>query len=892
MLRSLGAVFFVPLFGTLTFAQTSESAPDSWAEPMFVAPDALGMPDLDPGDRGGEAVALHRDFAVLGVPSRNENSGLVRVVYREAGAWQRSLDLVPAEVSAGDHFGQTLALDGDVLAVAAPRDDDVDLNAGAVYLYRRVGAGWLFEQKLTGSGTSALDKFGTSLALDGSTLVVGAPLADLAGAEAGAAWVFQFDGVQWNEVARLVPADVVAGMHFGDAVAVSGSLVAVGAPEDDASAPRSGSAYLFRDLAGTWSEETKLLARDGADRDLFGDGIAVQGEHVVVAASNRGMNGALYAFRPTGSSGAWSQTQRIDPLHVGMVGFGRELRFEGRLLVAAAGQDTVIDGSWQHLGSIVVYELRRNHFVAMQERMGMRETQDTEFAFAIDLEDESLIVGSPRYPESRGHAWLFDGIRDGVGRLQSAGGLRPLESTITSFGSAMATDGTALLVGAPFDATREEQEGSVQFYRWEGGSWRPDGLLRPPNQKPERSFGGAVAVAGDLAVIGASQEGRLGRRSGRAFPYFRVDGAWTRQGDLLGDDTDKFDAFGASAAIAEGRVIVGAPYREVAGTIGGAAYVFEYDGAAFVQLQRLEVFGSETDAEFGMRVAAVGDLLAVAATREDGLAEHSGVVHVYRWDGTQYVEEASLASSVPYGTAHLGRSLDVGPDRIVAGAPDASSEEDYHGAVVVFRFDGTSWYEEAILLQSTQKAWADFGMAVELDGDRILAGSRKGDRVEGQGAVYEYEFDGAAWNLTKTLEPSSLMVGGSEYGRSIVAANGECFVGMSHATNVPSGAVFRFFPQLSMTISPPVASVGDTLPVRVADGRAHGLFAVELVEFEGQPTDGRILHGRFDFKGSWTGSLTIPEELRGKRWAARVRAVDATGQAALSEIVPVFVEGY
>jgi hypothetical protein len=113
--------------------------------------------------------------------------------------------------------------------------------------------------------------FGRSVAVEGETIVIGARGADGFVPESGAAFVFQRTGGIWSEIAKLSADDGVGGDYFGESLAISGGTVVVGANRDDDAGTNSGSAYVFREMSGTWQQVAKLTANDGEPYDSSED---------------------------------------------------------------------------------------------------------------------------------------------------------------------------------------------------------------------------------------------------------------------------------------------------------------------------------------------------------------------------------------------------------------------------------------------------------------------------------------------------------------------------------------------------------------------------------------------------------------------------------------------
>jgi hypothetical protein len=276
--------------------------------------------DRTAGDFFGQAVALSGSFAVVGAPlddDRGSSSGSVYVFRNTGGGWVQEAKLTASDGAAGDQFGSAVALSGDLLVVGAAYDSDAEANTGAAYVFRRTGGAWLQEAKLTASDRQGGDFFGWSVATDGTAVAIGAPLDDYATfSNAGSAYVYNRVGATWVEQSRVVAAGTRASDQFGRSLAISGDWLFVGAPLNDASGSNAGAAYSFRRAGGSWFEQAQLQPSDGAANDWFGGAVASDGTRVVVGApygfNNGASTGTAYVFEQ--QSGVWSQSDRLRAL--------------------------------------------------------------------------------------------------------------------------------------------------------------------------------------------------------------------------------------------------------------------------------------------------------------------------------------------------------------------------------------------------------------------------------------------------------------------------------------------------------------------------------------------------------------------------------------------------
>ena len=177
-------------------------------------------------------------------------------------------------------------LQGDVALIGAYHDTENGAQAGAAYYFRFDGSIWVEEQKILPSDGAAEDDFGLNIALDGNVAVISADLHDGAAKDAGAAYIFRFDGSQWVEEQKLIPKDIAPNMRFGQSVDAFGDTVVVGTSE---------SAYVFRFDNGEWFQSLKLFPTVGARS--FGHRIAVRAGQALVGAEDDANNaGSVLIF--------------------------------------------------------------------------------------------------------------------------------------------------------------------------------------------------------------------------------------------------------------------------------------------------------------------------------------------------------------------------------------------------------------------------------------------------------------------------------------------------------------------------------------------------------------------------------------------------------------------
>ena len=364
-----------------------------------------------------------------------------------------------ADQGATDFFGRSIAVDGNTMIVGVPQDDEAGGNAGAVYVFVESGGNWTLEAKLIPSGFGGLfdDLFGGSVAIDGDTAIIGAPIANGGEPRSGAAYVFTRSGGVWTQQQRVSPG--VLQENFGEAVAISGTSFIVGAPTQGLG---SGSAYVFTDNGGTWTQQSQLAPADGAVNDRFGSAVDIDGDTAVAGARFADGavpdEGAAYVF--TRSGAAWSQQAKLEASDgAGGDLFGQSIAVDGTVVVIGAprADSTTImaagpmDDTGADSGVSYVFSGAGANWTETAILVASDEAGTDQFGTDVDVEGGRVIVGSA------GDSSLFGSAEGSVFAFANNGAGWVEETKFTAsdglgsdqLGSSVALSGTIIATGAP-----------------------------------------------------------------------------------------------------------------------------------------------------------------------------------------------------------------------------------------------------------------------------------------------------------------------------------------------------------------------------------------------------------------------------------------------------------
>ncbi|MEJ2709799.1 MAG: FG-GAP repeat protein [Anaerolineales bacterium] len=252
--------------------------------------------ELQSYDNFGAALAVREDTLVVGAPGVNQgdyqNSGAAFVFERREADWGETQRLSPDPLQSDSGFGSSVAIDGDTLAVGAIYEYNPQSGngSGAVYVYTQDSDSWQLQARLAAADGAPFDLFGWDLALQGDLLAVSARAAEsLGGARnAGAVYLFQRTGDTWNPLARLSPQNLSSRDYFGDSIALAGEYLFAGAPgHDETEIPGAGAVYVFRQQGQNWFEELQLTADNLQPNAHFGAALDVEEDLLLVLASQQ-----------------------------------------------------------------------------------------------------------------------------------------------------------------------------------------------------------------------------------------------------------------------------------------------------------------------------------------------------------------------------------------------------------------------------------------------------------------------------------------------------------------------------------------------------------------------------------------------------------------------------
>jgi hypothetical protein len=346
------------------------------------------------GDKFGAAIAIDRNTVVVGAGGKNSTTGAAFVFVLSGGVWSQQAELTASDGASGDAFGYSVAISGSTIVVGAPFGNS---STGAAYVFVGSGGIWSQQAKLTAADGAAGDYFGRSVAVSGSTALVGAPDKR---SNTGAAYVFVGSGGIWSQRAKLTASDGVRNSLFAESVAVTGSTAVLGAGGRDSG---TGAAYVFVRSGGTWSQQADLTASDATKGESFGESAALSGSTAVVGAPTQPFGtstGAAYVF--VGSGGIWSQQAKLTGSD-GATGdlFGSSVAVSGTTAVVGAF------GKSSSMGAAYVFVASGTVWTQQAELTASDGAGGDDFGYSMGISRSTLVVGAPTKNLTTGAVYVF-----------------------------------------------------------------------------------------------------------------------------------------------------------------------------------------------------------------------------------------------------------------------------------------------------------------------------------------------------------------------------------------------------------------------------------------------------------------------------------------------------
>jgi len=357
------------------------------------------------------------------------------------------------------------------------------------------------------------------------------------------------------------------------------------------------------------------------------------------------------------------------------------------------------------------------------------------------------------------------------------------------FGLSVSIDGDNAIIGAYAD----EPGGSAYIFKYNGTCWIEEQKLIASDGEEDENFGKSVSIDGDNILIGADKDhNEIGNFSGSAYMFKYNGTSWNEQQKLTASDGENYDFFGSSVSIDGDFAIIGADMKN---DQTGSVYVFKYNGTSWNEQQKLLASDAEEHSSFGKSISIDGENVLIGSPKRDDIYIDSGAAYLFKYNGTSWNEQQIVIASDGEEVDNFGYSVSIDGNNTIIGAYGDNDNGENSGSAYVFKYDGVSWNEQQKLKASDGDEYDSFGKSVSIDGNTVIIGAYAFDIYKG--ASYVFKYNGVSWSGEQKLIPSNGFAK-DHFGWSVSINNDKAVVGAPFYYGVMGSAYIFIFENLTI----------------------------------------------------------------------------------------------
>ena len=351
-------------------------------------------------DLMGYSVSISGNYAIIGAPSANDtydDQGSASIYYYNGTQWEFVQKIFDPEPETFALFGYSVDIAGNFAIIGAFRDDGTYSDQGSACIFQLVGNSWEFMQRLEDPQTLGSYRFGYSVALTSTYAVVGSTSDDYVLTDQGSVCIFQFNGSTWEFMTKVYDDTPVNLEEFGTSVAISGERLVVGVPRDIVSGVQKGSAFVFNYDGANWQYSANLIDGDGLANDGFGQSVSISGNEILIGApfddKNYQNQGSAVLWRFNGTT--WLYIVKLyEPGGYTDSQFGVSTCISGNYLLIGANQAT--GGA----GSAILFQRMGTGWQKRQYISDPSWPNTNQFGYSscIDSSTNWFVIGAPTFP--------------------------------------------------------------------------------------------------------------------------------------------------------------------------------------------------------------------------------------------------------------------------------------------------------------------------------------------------------------------------------------------------------------------------------------------------------------------------------------------------------------
>lgn len=696
----------------------------------------------------------------------NKTTGAAYVFKKPISGWTdmtETAKLIGSDNTFGSGFATSVCVYDNTIAVGSTYRGDRN-SKGCVYVFENESSDWTdINQKaiLTYPGGKINNWFGYSVDIYDDEIVTGASKEEVNGVQCGAVYVFKKDPTGWDDQdasIRLTGSDSDESGYFGSSVAISGGGIVIGAKQDDDDGYRSGSSYFFEKPLNGWKssfETVKIKPEDGEYCSGFGGSVDISGDYILIGAyedddHENGLNnvGSVYVFKKPGSG--WTEVSQIAKLTASdpheQKHLGTSVSMSDDIIIAGTGS---ISGTSDNGGALYLYKKPIECWVDAIENDKILPTPyykatNSTFGYDIAIDGDIAVVGSPGVNRAKGSVQIFQFLNNNwtfIAELTSSDG--ELEDY---FGKSVSISGNTIAVGAIGDDDVDDECGAVYIFEKQEANWidaTETAKLIPSDGHLGSLFGSDVEIENDIVAVGAPFHQLGNIRTGAAYIFKRPESGWIDMSEsaiLTPSDGNENAQFGDEVCVSDNSVFIGANADGEVGNKKGAVYIYKKPSESWADMtESLKLYASNgvNNDRFGNSIDVYKDILVVGSDYNSH-GFYDGSAYVFQRIGLDWIEieEIAILNRSTYGSGYFGRKVQINENEIIVG----NGAENYGTESCVYIYekpeDGWSNSNETYTLVTPTSLSYDYGMSFAVNDKHLLIGAR-----------YEYGYSGKEGRL-------------------------------------------------------------------------------------------------------------------------------------------------
>jgi len=726
-------------------------------------------------DQFGCSVHIADNYAIVGARYDDDygsSSGSAYIFVNSNDTWTQVTKINALDGSQDDHFGYiSVYISENFAIVGSPYDDTNGLNSGSAHIFEKIGTSWMHVKTIMADDRAAMDYFGYQVTISSEYALVSAYQDDDNGSKSGSVYVFKNNGSDWIQWDKITPSGATGNEYFGSSLDISDGQAIIGAYGTDDNGSESGAVHFhaFESKARIVSLDDQYVNDSSLANPIFITVINNNSGMITISANSSNItlvDSSNIIFSNSGTNAITTSTVANIPLSLSVTitptpGIYTQTSIISFLITDANGLTQVSSFNY-HVG------------FPEQKLIADDSAAEDRLGNAVSISAQHAIVGAWYNDEmgsNAGAAYIYSYDSNGWSQADKLTAVDGASNDY--FGISTAISGDYAIIGAHGDDDKATDSGAAYVYYRNGTKWTPTAKLVDSAGAASDLLGYAVSISGDFVIVGAYLDDQSATNQGSAIIYKNNGKSFSQEVKLLANDPAASDYFGRSVSISGNTAIVGAYGDDDNGAGSGSAYIFVYDGSSWTQQTKLTASDGEADDNFGWSVAISGDYAIVGAYIDDDCASNCGAAYIFKRNSTVWSETQKITPPDGLADDHFGYQVAISNTHALVGARNHYIQGDESGVAYLYELNGTSWKLQKKIFSPHVNPEDNFGVSVALSENHAIIGAELDDtQGSNSGSAYIYQLSAQPMIADLASQEISLTTTFHEVSITIVNTNG------------------------------------------------------------------------------------------------------------------------